>query len=252
MNPLLEHHAEDPGAAVVTEASLLASERFWPYQVASIRPWQPAGRAHPLRLGSVGVLIRVEASGLARIDFGRDGLYEVPVGETDLVERANRIRLGELEKAAPNFLYSIAPRLGDSASSSPGAFPYRAAADQRGFLCVFADPGAKHFRDLASALAPLREREGVLTILFPQGAHPDIQLREQLRSLGWAVPFAFDHLAEAYTRSLLPERTPLPALTLQTSEGRLLFQSSWGADVVPELISALDENLGGQTAASRP
>ena len=65
----------------------------------------------------MGVLIRVEASGLARIDFGRDGLYEVPVGATDLVERANRIRTGELRKMAPNFVLAIGPRLVDSAGA---------------------------------------------------------------------------------------------------------------------------------------
>ena len=32
---LPEHHAEDPSAAAVTEQNLLASERFWPYQVAA-------------------------------------------------------------------------------------------------------------------------------------------------------------------------------------------------------------------------
>ena len=50
-------------AAAVTDANLLESERFWPYQVALARD------------GSLGVLIRVEEGAIARIDFGRDGIF---------------------------------------------------------------------------------------------------------------------------------------------------------------------------------
>jgi hypothetical protein len=239
------HHAADPGAAVVTEGNLLASERFWPYQVALIRAWQAPGRERPLDPGVLGVLIRVEAGGLARIDFGREGLYEVPIGATDLLARANQVRQGDLHKMAPNLVLAIGPRLLDSASTPLRALGLSAASEPKGFLCVFADPGTPAFADLAAALAPLRGRHGVLTVLFPQGEHPDHELGEQLRSLGWTVPFMQDGLAEAYTRTLVPGGTPLPALTLATREGRVLFQVGWRADAVPELSSALEEGFGG-------
>jgi hypothetical protein len=237
---LPDHHAEDPAAATVTEQSLLASERFWPYQLAATATLPPAGDRQPVQPGDVGVLIRVEASGVARVDFGRDGLHEVPIARTDLVERANRIRKGELEKLAPNFLLAIGPRLVDSASDALRPLPYAVVAEQRGFLCVFADPGSNTFAALAAALAPLQQRHGVATILLPQGEHPDARVREQLRSLEWTVPFGYDHLAEAYTRSLLQAGTPLPAVMLQSREGRVLFQSSWKAGVASELRAALD------------
>ena len=57
-------------------------------------------------------------------------------------------------------------------------------------------------------------------------------------------PFVYDHLADSYIRSLLTERTPLPAVMLQTNEGRVLFQSRWNADVVPKLSAALDDAFG--------
>ena len=245
---LPEYHAADAAAAVVTEENLPASERFWPYHVALRRAWQPNGRAKPLAAGAEGVLIRVEPSGRARVDFGRDGLYEVPARETDLVERANRVRLGELEKTAPGLLYSIAPRLGDSASEEARAFPFPEASQARRVLCVFADPEAKEFAALATALAPLRDHEGTLTVFFPQGRLPDVAVRERLRALGWTVPFVFDHLAEPYTRTLLSAGTTLPAVQLQTNEGRVLLESTWRPDLVPTLTAALGE---GQVAASR-
>ena len=245
---LPEYHAQDAQAAVVTERNLLASERFWPYQVALTEAWQPVGREQPLGTDSPGVLIRVEASGVARIDFGRDGLYEVPVGKTDLVKGANRIRLGELEKTAPNFLLAIGPRLIDSESDSLRPFRFGVAAQARGFLCVIADPDAPDFAALAAALAPLRESDGVLTIFFPQGAHPDAQVRERLRSVKWTVPFVYDHLSEAYTRTLLSDATAPPAILLQTREGRVLFQSRGRAGVIYELDSALAEAFGAERA----
>jgi hypothetical protein len=248
-----EHHVADANAAPVTGRNLLASERFWPYQVALIRPWQPPGRAEPLVPGIAGVLIRVENTGSARIDFGRDGLYEVPVAATDLVENANRIRRGELDKLASNFVLDIGPRLVDSASDSLRPFGLRPTGERNGFLCVFADPSAQGFADLAAALAPLRDRDRVLTILFAQGRHPDAQLREQLRSLGWPIPFMLDHVAEAYTVSLLPGGTALPALMLVTREGRMLFLQSFGPGVMPKLTDALDQTFGSSapTAGSR-
>jgi hypothetical protein len=241
---LPEYHAEDAGAPVVTERNLLASERFWPYQVALTRPCTPVDRSEALPGGLLGVLIRVEASGSVRIDFGRDGNYEVPLGATDLVARANQIRRGELPKLAPNFVLAIGPRLIDSSAVALRPFGLRAAAEQRGFLAVFADPAATDFADLANSLAPLREREGVLTVLFPQGEHRDARVGEQLRALHWPVPFVYDHLAEAYTRTLLPQTTPVPTLLLQTSEGRVVFQGKWKPSAMAQLSSALEAAFG--------
>jgi len=231
-------------AAAVTQANLLVHERFWPYRVALTAPWQPPGREQPLPAGSAGVLIRVERPGVARIDFSADGKYEVPVDRTDLVAGANRIRRGEETKQAPNFTWAIATRLVDSASDELVGLRPSATADRPGFLCVFADPEGGDFEAIAAALAPLRERHGVLTVLFPQGRHPDAHLRERLRALDWKVPFLFDHLSEPYTRTLLPEATPLPWLLLQTNEGRVVFQGAWRQDVVAALRAALDAAFG--------
>jgi hypothetical protein len=232
--------AADPSAPAVTLDNLLASERFWPYQVELARPWRAEGRAQPLPAGTLGVLVRVEASRAARVDFGRDGLHEVAVDATDLVERANRIRSGALRKIAPNLVHAIGPRLVDAESPSLRIVDFAAAFEPPGFLCVFADPDGEGFAELARALAPLRGRHGVMTVLFPQGLRPDSAVRARLRALGWPVPFLLDQFGEGYTKSLLAGGTPTPAVTLQTREGRLIFQSGWSEGVVPDLIAALD------------
>ncbi len=232
--------AADPSAAEVTEAILLASERFWPYQVALREPFQPPGRAQLLPVDVPGVLIRVEPSGVARIDFGRDGLYEIPIVDTDVVERANDVRLGALSKLAPNFLAAIGPRLLDSGADSIIAFDFARAAARRYFVCVFADPSAPGFDGLVLELAPLGSRAEVQTILFPMGHHPEHRMREQLRRLEWTVPFIYDHLTEPYAQTLLGDGIRTPALTLQTGEGRLLFQGEFRGDAARRLLAALD------------
>jgi hypothetical protein len=102
--------------------------------------------------GSVGVLIRVEDGGIARIDFGRDGLREVPIAMTDLVDRANRVRSGELVKLAPNFVLAIG-----RAWIGRGQLRVRSRRTEPGFLCL-RRPGRGGLPD-RRALAPINERQ---------------------------------------------------------------------------------------------
>ncbi|MEX2207230.1 MAG: hypothetical protein WEF50_13455 [Myxococcota bacterium] len=235
---LPEHLVADPRAPVVTEATLLENERFWPYQTALTAD------------GSLGVLIRVEQGGLARLDFGRDGKRTIPVSDTDLVVRANQIRTGLLEKAAPNFVLALGPRLVDSGSDELRPYPFATVAEKPGFVCVFADPGQAEFASIVAALSPLHERHGLATILFPQGEHPDPALREKLRALKWTVPFVYDHLSESYTRSLLKDGVKVPAVVLLTREGRVLLERAWSPDVTAELSAALDVAFAATTASA--
>lgn len=234
----------------VTEQNLLASEQFWPYRVRLTEAYPVSGRDEPLPVGLTGVLIRVEPSGSPRIDFGGLGKYEIFVRATDLLARANEIRTGNAQKEEPNFIHAIKSRMLDSSSEVLQPLRLEETLRRSGFLCVFADPRAEGFDALAAALAPLRERHGVMTILFAQGTHSDPELREKLRALEWPVPFLPDFLSEPYTRTLLVEGTPMPHVLLQTAEGRVLFQDQWGADASPRLIAALDEAFGRSAGAS--
>jgi hypothetical protein len=230
----------DPAGEPVTAANLLASERWWPYRVGMKNAWQSPSRVEQIPAGLVGVLIRVEGSGLPRIDFGSLGKYEVPVEHTDLLERANRIRTGAEPKDDPNFVHAIEARMLDAASDPLQPLPADVAGRFSSFLLVFADPTAPELEELARALAPLRERTGQMTIFFPQGRHEDATLRDRLRALEWPVAFLYDHLSEPYTRTLLPDGRPFPYLMLQTAEGRVLLEEAWSADTVARLTEAMN------------
>jgi len=79
-----------------------------------------------------------------------------------------------------------------------------------------------------------------MTVLFPWGGHPDVEVRARLRALEWPVPFVLDFLSEPFARPLLPEGASIPALLLVSDEGRLLFQSRFAPDAMPELVATLD------------
>ncbi len=231
------YSAAEPSAPVVSAANLLTSERFWPYQVALTRSWQAKAGKPLLPAGSLGVLIRVEPSG-ARLDFGRDGLFAVPVSATDLVIRANQIRTGAVTKVAANFTFALGPRLMDSTRDALRRLPLAASADRAGFLCVFADPNAASFPALAASLAPLEGRNGVMTVFFPQGEHPDFEVHAKLRAASWRTAFVLDHLSEAYTRTLLDGAMPQPTLALLTPDGSVLWTGPFASEIPPALTSA--------------
>ncbi len=250
--PVAEHVAErlDPARGAesvdpdpVTEANLYDKERYWPYRVAILDRMERGEGEMPIQAGRVGVLIRVEASGNPRIDFGAYGNYEIPVARTDVVERANRIRVGEAQKDAPNFTHAIRSRMLTPREGHPVAMP-RAWADPRpGFLCVFIDPEHEAFEAVARALAPLQDRNGVGTILFPQGDSADQAVLDQLNALEWDAPFLADFLSEPYTRTVLPEGPEMPYLLLHTAEGRVLYSGPLDLPSIAAVEALLDDRF---------
>jgi hypothetical protein len=227
----------------VDTANLLVSERYWPYRVQLVEPLVRADTDQPIRARRVGVLIRVEPSGNPRIDFGTLGKYEVPVEKTDIVHRANRIRTGQVEKSGPNFVHAIRTRMLDSRGTMPMPMRVEETDPRPGFLCVFADPSDDAFPQIVASLAPLRDRHQVMTILFPQGQHPDLALHAELHELGWTVPYLPDALSEPYTRSLIDASASLPFVLLQTREGRLVLQKTWSPGDEKRIGSAIDSSF---------
>lgn len=236
---LSEYLVADSRAPEITPASLLANDRFWPQRATLVRPFAPETAGNELPAGLVGILIRVESPTTARIDFGRDGLYEVPIERTDLVAGANAVREGRLSKTAPNLALAIGPRLVETDAERPRMYSFQAAVSQRGFLSVFADPRDPSFDAIARGLSQISAPPGVLSVLFPQGRQPDPVVYEKLRGVAWRIPFVLAHLSEPYSRTLLREGEQAPFVALQTPDGRILFRSAWSTEAADALQAAL-------------
>jgi hypothetical protein len=245
------YHSSDSDAPPITAKNILEYDRLWPYQVALVEDWTPPGAQNPIAKDTLGVLVRVEPDGTARIDFGRAGRQTVPLAATDIVERANRVRLGELEKLMPNLLHAVGPRLVDPSSDPPRDPTLEELYVYDAYLTVFADPDSAEFDRIAVALAPLEGRHRVKTILFPQGQRGNEKVIARLRALDWKVPFVLFRFSDPYTRSQLAEGTPPPAVMLQTADGRVLFESSWQDDVAGALEVAIDVEFGKGSASAQ-
>jgi hypothetical protein len=227
--------AEQP----ITADTLGANAGAWPYQVELVASFQAPGRAQPLSAGTSGVLIRVEDATRARIDFGRDGLYDVPVAATDLVARANAVRRGTLPKEAPNLLQAIGPRLVDLGADPPREVTLAELEEKSLVVALIADPSEVGFPAMARALMAFEGREDLLLVLLGVGHHMDRDIAPRVRGAGWKAPMMLSHLADAYARTLLPAGMEAPALLLQGNEGQLYFGAPWTAETLKGVEGAL-------------
>jgi hypothetical protein len=230
------YHSADPAAAPVTAGNLLENDRFWPFHVVPTRDWTPPGAEAPLpRIP--GVLVRVNDDGTLRADFGRFGRHELPVAATDVVERANQVRLGRDEKMAPNLVLTIGNKMLDTRKD--GKVSHHLVdrdTELEAFLCVFADPMGDDFAALADRLRSFDGRSDLLTVVFPITERKDSSVRRRLREIDWKVPFVIDRFAEPYRRSIAGEDTALPHVMLLSREGRVLHRGG----VTPDLVAQLD------------
>lgn len=234
-----------PGELVLTAENIDEHEHFWPTNVALIAGWEPEAGEAPLRAGYRGALIRVEENGRVRVAFGRHGNHEIPIERTDLVERANQIRRGELHKVAPCFLAHFGTQFIEVVGEEVSPVQTPRISQAKRFLLILADPRSPGFEDVAEALAPLRDGMPDLQILyFPIGlGHQEIALvRDALTRSGFMVPFAYPAAADVHARALFGGVPKSAEGVLITPEGRILGRGPIGAtDWVERLLTPTSE-----------
>jgi len=219
--------ADATAGAAIPQASVYENERYSPAIVAMTEDWLPPSETKPLQAQYRGALVRVEADGRVRIDFGRHGKHDVPMDHTDLVQRANEVRAGTRTKLAQNFVLRVGNSLVDSSSTSIRPHMLGKIAGASGYLCIFADPRAEDFPILAEQLAALEGVNGVRTVFFPQSVvREDLAfVHERLGTLSWHAPFMYPQLSGDYTLSLLGEIPERPRAQLVSPEGRVLYEA---------------------------
>lgn len=235
-------------AETITVESLYDHERFWPYRIQLVEPWKPVGFEGRFGFG-VGVLVRVEPSGLLRVDFAENGVHRVPAGATDAVARANLIRRGEADKTMPNLALWLSGRLLDPTTSPIRPLEKLTIDGARAFLIVAADPAGPEFAGIARELGAVRKRPGLVPFLMPQGPHRDGGVVNLCRAAGWEHAFLLDRLSPAYTRSLLDAELSPPAVMLLSAEGRLIHGSRW-AEGAGEVLESIVDSAWADSDAS--
>lgn len=229
--------AADPAAAVVTLENLYENERFWPYQVQLTEDWKPPGWQGDFGWG-LGVVKRIDEERRLRVDFGRFGKHWVPAEVTDVVERANRIRLGEEIKFNPNLVLALGNRLLDPSGDElrPTDLDLR---EQQAFLMVFADPMEVDLGPLARSIDALSALPGLVPVLVVPRDHGDAAVYRACYDHDWPGVFLRDRFGPAYTAGYVAGERPLPFVQLATPEGRLLWQGPWSPELAERLPSLL-------------
>ncbi len=226
----------------ITAESIYEAEEFWPNIVAVADGWQPQSteRARPKTLQ--GALIRVERDGTARIDLAQFGRVDVPVAQTDLVERANAVRRGEVFKHRGNLAMQLSPLLVRSDLERPGPNPSRGIKGAERILCVFADPRAETFPEIAAGFMAWVEGRNVPAIFVAQNVGRDdlSYIHGRLREVGWTAPFVYPERAATQTERLLREAPRVPWIQLLTREGRELESMRFGGE---DSFTALERAL---------
>ncbi|MGB0619026.1 MAG: hypothetical protein ACPGVZ_06085 [Myxococcota bacterium] len=231
------YHAADPTAAPVTLENLVASERFWPHQVQLVEDWKPDGFVGDFGWG-MGVVIEVDAASRVRVDFSRFGKHWIPASVTDIIARANAIRLGESVKFKPNLVLALGNRLLDPTGRTLAEAKVD-LLDQNAFVLVFADPLAPDFPALVTELAPAFERTGIHFVLLAQGGHPDFHVWKGCHDAGWPGSFLLDRFAPAYSEGFLDAETPMPWVEIRSPEGRRLWQGGAArVSQLPDLVGS--------------
>lgn len=228
----------EASAGEITAANVLENERFWPDIVALEEPWTPEAGATPLKRGFRGALLRIEDDLRVRIGFGRHGNHDVPLDKTDLLARANEIRLGNRHKLGPNFVVHFGAQFVDPENASLAPYPTSRLQDSNRFLAVFADPRSPGFAKAARVLEPVGTLPGVQAVLFPLFV-PAGELgtvRDALVAADWLVPFAYPGGADIQARSLLGEAAEPPAVLLLSAEGRVLLHAPLDAPDLADRI----------------
>ncbi|MFH1498034.1 MAG: hypothetical protein ABII82_09445 [Verrucomicrobiota bacterium] len=225
----------DPAAEVITADNLLAGERFWPYRVARTTAEGSDQGGNAVPVGLQGVLLWVEPDGRACVDFGRDGIQRIPVVQTDLLPQANRIRLGEEVKSAPNLIYSLGPRLIDVAVEPARPLDLLKFAEWKRIIALSADPDDPRLSAWAEQIAALPGAVDRLLVFFPISEKPNGTVAEIVRAWPGRWTFAFDHLSEHYAKLYVGEELSEPRVVVLTPEGRPLARFSPEADLSAQL-----------------
>lgn len=231
----------DPSAHEINDSNFLESERFWPFHIQFTGDQTDGGSQKMPPVGAMGVLLFFGEDGHSlTADFGRDGIFKLPVGATDLIEGANHNRLVPHAKKAPNLVLRYGNKLVDA--QSPTLIPFRYPVGKRfdAWIIFIADPLSLEFAQMAEAFKHVSPNQGaIMPIFVPIGSMEDKQVLELLQTLEWSGPFVYKYLASAYLPGLSLSGITPPAVIVSSPEGRLIYAGNWS----PETVPAIEEKL---------
>lgn len=223
------------GATEMDAAKLYEHSAWWPPKAALTEPFTLASTDRELPAGREGVLIRLEPGDppTVLLDFGRHGLAALRANQTDLLERAARIRSGETEKEFPNWSMMLGRGFVD-ASKGGNKVSLRDLLAYDHFLFIY-------LHDVETAAAELKafleesetalEKSATLPVIFPVKdpiAMPEYA--EKLQAASLDLVFMLPYLSDPYAASIHHSFKEPPYVVFTDTEGKSLYEPSEDTD----------------------
>lgn len=220
---------------------------WWPQYVELTRAVTPEGTDSEFRNGQRGVLIRVEPSGVL-VDFGRNGIFRIPVAATDLLEQAQLVRnagkpeMGLFSRSIYNKFFQI----------EEGKARQCRAKDFRGsryFLLIYTDVGSDTCEGARKAIERFLEEgsdspDDLGVLVIPSDPN-ESELIDDLKTSGVRWPTMYHFLSRSYLNVF--QHHPVGDLTavLMDDNGRVLDQTSSAKEgkTLETLLSAISGQL---------
>lgn len=223
------------GTTKMNAARLYEHSAWWPPRAALTKPFTPPGMEHELPAGREGVLIRLEPGDppTVLLDFGRHGLATLRAEQTDLLERAARIRSGETEKEFPNWSMMLGRGFVD-ASKGGNKVSLRDLLAYDHFLFIYlhdletSAPELKTFLEESEAALG---KSATLPVIFPVKdpvAMPEYA--EKLQAARLDLVFMLPYLSDPYAASMHHAFEKPPHAVLTDTEGKSLYEPSEDTD----------------------
>lgn len=210
-------------ALALDAGDVLSQSAHWPYRVALTQDHTVAN--HELKRGLTGVLVRAEENHngetMVRIDFGRWGRQALPVSLTDLEERIDRVKSGELSKLMPNYVHMLANKFVLLRPGLNYKLELQEFEDCKGFIFLYPNSreGMTALMDQANDDESL---EGYVTLVLPAFEYDGEQLRREIREHPLNAGILFPHLLEPYRQTLSHQADGSDALIVTDLDGLIL------------------------------
>ncbi len=221
----------------VTYDNLYWREVLWPHHVQLTDDWKPVDWEGHFGWGQ-GVLLRVRRDGALRVDFGHYGPHWVPASETDVLDRAERLRLGEDTKFDRNLTLVFGSRLLDPSETRLKRSQLRVDNFERAIV-VFADPEQPSFAELSAALSERPPGDDAILVLVALGDHRDRAVFYKAHEASWPGVFLQDTYTASFGDGYLEDPAGAPVVRVFSMEGRLIEDWRFGEHGLAELDRVL-------------
>lgn len=209
----------------LTSQSLPAHSDFWPPKIHLTGDVET--RTGTFSTGQRGVLLRIEGNpAIAVVDFGRDGIHEVPLDQTDALATARRIKDGEEPKPLPNYLSMLGPpKLFRAVEGKMKAIPLHETGDWKGFLFLYLpveDLDWTAFAGLLEENKDLVRKTGLQPLLLPLSRIKDAELFQKLKEYSLPVAVMHDFLGFSFLNALAHQPGDGPLFVATDLNGKVI------------------------------